>query len=87
MCRGKERSLGSSRFWPEIIIIGNKMMTTTATTMMMMMMMATLTCCAPTLCLTLLNPYDYPEKQEVDMGYVVGSWIYLDLFILKAGST
>ena len=54
--------------------------------MMFMMITATLTFCAPTLCLTLLNPYGHPEKQEVDVGDVVGSWIYLDLFILKVGS-
>lgn len=44
-----------------------------------MMMMETLIFCVPTVCLTLLNPYDYPEKQEVEVGDVIGFWIYLGL--------
>ena len=49
--------------------------------------MSALTFCTPTLCLTSLNPYDYPERQEVEVGDVLGFWIFVGLFILKVEST
>lgn len=64
--RGKKRSLGFGLSgWKEegakrIIII------------VIIILTAVLTFCAPTVCLTSLNPYDYSERQEVEVGDVVG---------------